>query len=440
MAYQKNYTTNHTTQISLRGKFKSAAKISSVMRHNRRLGREGQGVHIDKRRQFLNRDLLGGGEPENLYVDIINRVTGEEYTAGNVPLYGKEEQIYYSDGSKLRQGRGDGGGTYDAVLAFETEMRYPGNMVWSTFDENGHVVPIPDGEEVDEVAAAPFGQDVMVDDKVIGKGKGYFLYPEDQKEFDEWCRAAVDFQKERFGENNVLSARLHMDEGTPHIHTVCAPFVKDKNGVEKLSFGKLIGGKSGFFDLQDRYADAVAHLGYKRGEQYSMVTSNLSTKEYKAGLNKVMSAEYPQDLDSAKQEIKDLRAKNYELTVRERETMSSGRTIQKLRAKTHELSEENKRLKEQFEKRQQENERLRHVLDIMERRRMFERKGQELHPNQEVVGLFRQLEAQFQEIGTQYYKYLGYNVDLRYYEDVNHDGVNDWDQALVELIKADRAE
>ena len=223
-------------------------------------------------------------------MDIMNRVTGEEYTADNVPKYGGEKQIYYSDGSKLRQGCGDGGGTYDAVLAFETEMRYPGNMVWSTFDENGHVVPIPDGEEVDEVAAAPFGQDIMVDDKIIGKGKGYFLYPEDQKEFDEWCRAAVDFQKERFGENNVLSARLHMDEGTPHIHTVCAPFVRDKNGVEKLSFGKLI--------------------------------------------------------DSAKQEIKDLRAETYVAKAKLKETRGNAREIQKLRARNHELSEENKELKE----------------------------------------------------------------------------------------------
>ena len=259
--------TNYTTQLSLRGKFKSASKIASANRHNIRKGREGCGAHIDPRRACLNRDLLNGSGPEDIYLSIINRATGKEYSSEDVPKYGEGESIYYSDGSKIKEGRsGDKKSTYDTVLAFETEARYPGAMVYSDIDEKGNVIPLPEDTVIDEIAVAPFGKDVEVDGKVLGKGKGYFLYPASLEEFDKWCEATLKFQEESFGERNILSARVHMDEGTPHIHMICAPFVKDKNGVEKLSYGKIIGGKSGFFDLQNGYAEAVAHLGYKRGE------------------------------------------------------------------------------------------------------------------------------------------------------------------------------
>ncbi len=433
MPYQKEYKTSHTTQLSLKGKLKSASKISSAMRHNNRIGREGSGAHIDKRRQYLNRDLLSGKGPDDIYLDIMNRVTGETYTSETVPRYGEGDAIYYQDGTKLRQGQGsDKKSTYDAVLAFETEARYPGDMVWSTFDKSGKIIPVPDEEVIDDVAIAPLGKDVILDDKTIGKGKGYFLYPKDIKEFDAWCDATFEFQKKRFGERNILSAMVHMDEGTPHIHTICSPFVKDAAGLEKLSYSKIIGGKSGFFDMQDGYADAVAHLGYKRGEVASPHISRISTKEYKYGLSKVMNAEYPKDLDNAKQEIKDLRIKNYDLKTQMEETMHSAKTIQKLRVTRHDLSEENKELKEKLERQRRENEQLRRVIEVMERRKQFEEKGRELHENREAAQVYQQLQEQYLEMGTQYYKDLGYNVDLKYYEDRNHDGINDRNQFIDE--------
>ena len=439
MPYQKYYSTSHTTQLSVKGKFKSAAKIASANRHNKRIGREGQGVHIDKRREGLNRDLLGGKGPDDIYLSVINRATGEEYTSESVPMYGEGDAVYYRDGKKIKEGReGDKKSTYDTVLAFETEARYPGDMVYSTFDENGNVVPVPDGEEIDEVAVAPFGQDVKVDGKVIGVGKGYFLYPTDMKEFREWCESTLEFQKRTFGEKNILSARVHMDENTPHIHTICAPFVEDKDGVEKLSYRKMVGGRAGLFEIQNEYAVSLAHLGYKRGEVASIRTSQISTKEYKAGLNRAVNAEYPKDMDAAKMEIRNLRAENYELKTENRELVSSAKTIQKLRISRHDLSEENKRQKEEIDRLRKEAEQQRRVIEVMERKEQIEKKGQEIHPNQEAVSAYQQLREQFMEMGKQYYKDLGYNVDLKYYEDRNHDGINDRDQTLEELGDSNR--
>jgi len=35
---------------------------------------------------------------------------------------------------------------------------------------------------------------------------------------DEWCSDNMDYSKREFGEKNIVSAVLHMDEKTPHIH------------------------------------------------------------------------------------------------------------------------------------------------------------------------------------------------------------------------------
>ncbi|MCR4657854.1 MAG: hypothetical protein K5770_16770 [Lachnospiraceae bacterium] len=126
--------------------------------------------------------------------------------------------------------------------------------------------------------------------------------------------------------------------------------------------------REGLFEIQNEYAMSLAHLGYKRGEVASIRTSQISTKEYKAGLNRAVNAEYPKDLDTAKMEIRNLRAKNYELKTENRELVSSARTIQKLRISRHGLAEENERQKEGIDRLRRESERQRRAIEIMEQK------------------------------------------------------------------------
>lgn len=51
---------------------------------------------------------------------------------------------------------------------------------------------------------------------------------------EEFFRSAYEFCKERYGEENVVSAWVHMDETTPHMHFCFVPVVKDKDGTERL--------------------------------------------------------------------------------------------------------------------------------------------------------------------------------------------------------------
>lgn len=65
-----------------------------------------------------------------------------------------------------------------------------------------------------------------------------------------------------FGEENILSAVVHMDEKTPHVHVIAMPLVKGK-----LNAKKLIGGsKFRMRELQDDFFKSVGKaLGMERG-------------------------------------------------------------------------------------------------------------------------------------------------------------------------------
>lgn len=55
----------------------------------------------------------------------------------------------------------------------------------------------------------------------------------DQDRAEEFFKAVYDFCCERYGKQNILSAWIHYDETTPHIHIPFVP-VKIKNGMECL--------------------------------------------------------------------------------------------------------------------------------------------------------------------------------------------------------------
>lgn len=45
------------------------------------------------------------------------------------------------------------------------------------------------------------------------------------EKLDEWCKDNIEWLQDTFGKDNVVSAVLHMDEKTPHIHATVVPVV-----------------------------------------------------------------------------------------------------------------------------------------------------------------------------------------------------------------------
>jgi len=70
--------------------------------------------------------------------------------------------------------------------------------------------------------------------------------PEEQREYFEH---AVRFFENHFGKENIISAVVHMDEATPHMHLCFVPLTRDG----RLSSKELIGGPKGLTKLQDQF-------------------------------------------------------------------------------------------------------------------------------------------------------------------------------------------
>ena len=110
---------------------------------------------------------------------------------------------------------------------------------------------------------------------VVGSDRAFFknLSAREQQQFFVGC---TRFFAERYGEDNIISAVVHMDETTPHLHLNLIPIADGR-----LSAKTLFGRK----ELQSLQTDFHAAVGRKwnlqRGREGSQA-KHLSTAEFKA--------------------------------------------------------------------------------------------------------------------------------------------------------------
>lgn len=107
-------------------------------------------------------------------------------------------------------------------------------------------------------------------------------------DIDAWKRANKEWLFATFGEENVISATLHMDETTPHIHAVVVP-IDERN---KLCAKSFTGGRGKMFSLQTEYGKAMKPLGLQRGEMYSRSKKEDLNRFYSL-LNKAVDTKAP---------------------------------------------------------------------------------------------------------------------------------------------------
>ena len=132
--------------------------------------------------------------------------------------------------------------------------------------------------------------------------------PKDMKQIeqagklDEWCRDSVEWMKRTYGSENVVSAMLHMDEETPHIHATLIPIVqterrkkkseklvkknyrKKPSGAARLSANDIMT-RQKLKAYQDGYALAMAKYGLKRGIVGSEARHTTTAQYYRDLLN-----------------------------------------------------------------------------------------------------------------------------------------------------------
>lgn len=106
----------------------------------------------------------------------------------------------------------------------------------------------------------------------------------------QFFKDAFDFLSKLVGFENVVSAQIHNDEKTPHLHFVFVPLIKkpNKKGVVEncLSFKDLIGTKPLLKKLQtDFYLQVGKKYGLERGEPSDK--KNITIREYRANKARV---------------------------------------------------------------------------------------------------------------------------------------------------------
>ena len=111
----------------------------------------------------------------------------------------------------------------------------------------------------------------------------------------EWCQDNVDWLRKIYGADNVVSAVLHMDEETPHLHATIVPIVmgerkkqKKEQAVKKRYRTKApaprlcadeVMNRANLIRYQDTYAEQMAAYGLQRGIKGSEA-QHISTHEY----------------------------------------------------------------------------------------------------------------------------------------------------------------
>ncbi|GAB6012816.1 MobV family relaxase [Viscerimonas tarda] len=139
---------------------------------------------------------------------------------------------------------------------------------------------------------------------------------------DKWCADNLDWLKKTFGTENLVSAVLHLDEKTPHIHATVVPIVQgerrkakaekdnDKKKYKKKPANSArlcaddVMARDKLKHCQDSYAEAMNKYGLQRGIEGSEAR-HVSTQQFYRDLhlqNETLKEDI-EDLTEQKQEV-----------------------------------------------------------------------------------------------------------------------------------------
>ncbi|MDE6252825.1 MAG: plasmid recombination protein [Lachnospiraceae bacterium] len=125
---------------------------------------------------------------------------------------------------------------------------------------NYHLVPPPRytykkeiNRKVAEAGCRTRKDSVMMVETLITASPEFMnsLPPEEQKEY---FQTALDFISERVGRQNILSAVVHMDEKTPHMHLCFVPITPEN----KLSAKAILGNQKSLSEWQTAYHERMS--------------------------------------------------------------------------------------------------------------------------------------------------------------------------------------
>ena len=141
---------------------------------------------------------------------------------------------------------------------------------------------------VEEATGRKVRKDAVLEVEVV---LTYSSSAQEGMDLDKWKEANVQWLKDYFGEENIVSAVLHMDETTPHIHAMVTP-IDRTSGEPRFNAKKWLGGRALMSQMQDSYGKAMQEFGLHRGEKNSKA-KHRDLQEFYRALNNVVRQKPP---------------------------------------------------------------------------------------------------------------------------------------------------
>lgn len=241
-------------------------------------------------------------------------------------------------------------------------------------------------------------------------------YEESKRYFEESYKFICEYKN--LGEQNIISAVVHMDEDTPHMHLLFIPVIhttdKQGNKIDKVCCRDFWKGKNSYRDLQNAYFKHISEKGFKleRGELVEVTNrEHYSVQEYKRITNFENTKELLNSIKLELPETPDI--KDFQKIMLNRDEKIKNRIIKPKDELIKKLYNENISLHKELSKQ----------TTIIDKAEKFEKEQKDLlNYNTELKVKCRNLELDFsnKEKELKYkYEHETYKIDYQYQKIIN---------------------
>lgn len=207
---------------------------------------------------------------------------------------------------------------------------------------------------------------------IITSDKDYFKEI-GEEETKRYFQTAYDFVSnyKNLGEKYILSAKVHMDETTPHMHLTFIPVIHKKNKktgqqIDKIACSEYWKGKDSYRELQDNFYKYVTEHGFnlERGKTSNSKHLNIETLKQITNYENIK-------YEITQEQIQPINTKNPELILKQNnELIKYTNKLKEQLSKSYmainrveKLEKENYVLKQENEDLKKENSKLKNYIE-----------------------------------------------------------------------------
>ena len=199
-------------------------------------------------------------------------------------------------------------------------------------------------------------KDAVVGVEVIFTSDNEFFKKLSKEDERIYFEKSLEFLKDFVGEKNIISATIHKDEKTPHMHCIFTPI--DNEG--RLKYKSFINGRNDLIKLQDNYHKHISKFFELERGKSSKETGrvHLSVADYKL---ETAVKERELELENVTKNTEEIKSKNKDLEFKKNE-------LEEQQNNVNLALEELKKFSEKIENDKKEKEKLEKlVLKLKER-------------------------------------------------------------------------